>query len=282
MTRGLAPRSPPASNAGKPTSATGSLACRPAASSARTPTRPRSPPRRWPAFKVASYSPRCAATPTSSGSPSTQPARTSASPPPEFSASTERGTKDGREVRTARPPRSKARQGSRPCSVSRCRPRARPSGGGNCDLVRVQDQRHALRHLRHFRNRRSPPGAHRRRDPEGTRRGWRRPAGRRSRHSPDRHPRREIAPTSLEYLNAAAASGDPEALIRYVRLDVGDGDEAAGRREIDKAWVQALLPLLDLPEVDRGFVVAEARGQDRATLAHLFFSLHLRQPTGRG
>src|ERR687895_1281195 len=93
MTRGLAPRSPPASNAGKPTSATGSLACRPAASSARTPTRPRSPPRRWPAFKVASYSPRCAATPTSSGSPSTQPARTSASPPPDFNASTERGMK---------------------------------------------------------------------------------------------------------------------------------------------------------------------------------------------
>jgi DNA-binding transcriptional LysR family regulator len=47
---------------------------------------------------------------------------------------------------------------------------------------------------------------------------------------------------SLKYLNAAAASGDTEALIRYVRLHVGDGDEAAGRREIDKAWVQALLP----------------------------------------
>jgi DNA-binding transcriptional LysR family regulator len=60
---------------------------------------------------------------------------------------------------------------------------------------------------------------------------------------------------SLKYLNAAAASGDTEALIRYVRLHVGDGDEAAGRREIDKAWVQALLPLLDLPEVDREFVL---------------------------
>lgn len=79
---------------------------------------------------------------------------------------------------------------------------------------------------------------------------------------------------SLEYLNTAAASGDTEALIRYVRLHVGDGDEAAGRCEIDKAWVQALLPLLDLPEVDREFVLDTLRTRDRATLAHLFFSLH--------
>ena len=79
---------------------------------------------------------------------------------------------------------------------------------------------------------------------------------------------------SLEYLKAAAARGDTEALIRYVRLHVGDGDEAAGRREIDKAWVQALLPLLDLPEVDREFVLETLRMRDRATLAHLFFSLH--------
>ena len=79
---------------------------------------------------------------------------------------------------------------------------------------------------------------------------------------------------SLEYLNAAAASGDTDTLIRYVRLHVGDGDEAAGQREIDKAWVQALLPLLDLPEVDREFVLDTLRTRDRATLAHLFFSLH--------
>ena len=59
-------------------------------------------------------------------------------------------------------------------------------------------------------------------------------------------------------MNAAAASGDTEALIRYVRLHVGDGDEAAGRREIDKAWVQ----------------YDTLRTRDRATLAHLFFSLH--------
>ena len=79
---------------------------------------------------------------------------------------------------------------------------------------------------------------------------------------------------SLEHLNSAAASGDKDTLIRYVRLHVGDGDEAAGRREIDKAWVQALLPLLELPEVDREFVLDTLRTRDRATLAHLFFSLH--------
>jgi len=69
-------------------------------------------------------------------------------------------------------------------------------------------------------------------------------------------------------------AGDRETLIRYVRLHVGDGDEAAGRREIDKAWVQALTVLLDLPDVDRTFVLDTLRTRDHATLAHLFFSLH--------
>ena len=79
---------------------------------------------------------------------------------------------------------------------------------------------------------------------------------------------------SLAHLKAAVAEGDSETLIRYVRLHVGDGDEIAGRREIDKAWVQALIPLLDLPPVDRQFVLETLQGKDRATLAHLFFSLH--------
>ena len=87
---------------------------------------------------------------------------------------------------------------------------------------------------------------------------------------------------SLPHLKAALAAGDTETLIRYVRLHVGDGDEAAGRREIDKAWVQALTVLLDMPEVDRSFVLETLRGKDPATLAHLFFSLHfhLVQQTG--
>lgn len=56
---------------------------------------------------------------------------------------------------------------------------------------------------------------------------------------------------SLQYLKDAAAAGDPEKLIRYVRLHFGDGNEEAGRREIDKAWVEALKPLLDVPVTDR-------------------------------
>lgn len=79
---------------------------------------------------------------------------------------------------------------------------------------------------------------------------------------------------SLSHLRAAAASGDTEALIRYVRLHVGDGNEEVGRKEIDKAWVQALTVLLEMPEVDREFAHHTLRTKDPATLAHLFFSLH--------
>ena len=79
---------------------------------------------------------------------------------------------------------------------------------------------------------------------------------------------------SLSHLRAAVATGDDEALIRYVRLHVGDGDETAGRKEIDKAWIQALTVLLDMPEIDRAFVLDTVRTRDPATLAHLFFTLH--------
>ena len=79
---------------------------------------------------------------------------------------------------------------------------------------------------------------------------------------------------SLQYLKDAAATGDREALIRYVRLHFGDGNEEAGRREIDKAWVEALTPLLDVPPTDREFVFETLRTRDPATLAHLFFHLH--------
>ena len=79
---------------------------------------------------------------------------------------------------------------------------------------------------------------------------------------------------SLPHLRAAVAAGDDETLIRYVRLHVGDGDETQGRREIDKAWIQALKELLAMPDVDREFVLDTVRNCDSATLAHLFFSLH--------
>jgi hypothetical protein len=79
---------------------------------------------------------------------------------------------------------------------------------------------------------------------------------------------------SLQYLKEAAAAGDREKLIRYVRLHLGDGNEEAGRKEIDKAWSEALLPLLDVPPTDREFILETLQGRDAATLAHLFFHLH--------
>lgn len=79
---------------------------------------------------------------------------------------------------------------------------------------------------------------------------------------------------SLQYLKDALASGDREKLIRYVRLHLGDGNEEAGRKEIDKAWIEALTLLLEVPETDREFILETLRTRDPATLAHLFFHLH--------
>lgn len=79
---------------------------------------------------------------------------------------------------------------------------------------------------------------------------------------------------SLPHLKAALAAGDTETLIRYVRLHVGDGNEDVGRKEIDKAWVQALTVLMEMPPVDQEFVHETLRTKDAATLAHLFFALH--------
>lgn len=80
---------------------------------------------------------------------------------------------------------------------------------------------------------------------------------------------------SLPYLKKAVAEDDRETLIRYVRLHLGDGDDAAGSKEIDKAWVEALKPLLELPETDREFIESTLAERDHATLCHLFFYLHL-------
>jgi hypothetical protein len=79
---------------------------------------------------------------------------------------------------------------------------------------------------------------------------------------------------SVPYLKEALAQGETEKLIRFVRLHLGDGDEAAGRKEIDKAWVEALKLLLDVPPTDREFILETVRTKDPATLAHLFFQLH--------
>jgi tRNA G37 N-methylase Trm5 len=79
---------------------------------------------------------------------------------------------------------------------------------------------------------------------------------------------------SLHYLKEAVAQNDNEKLIRYVRLHLGDGNEAAGRNEIDKAWIEALKILLDVPPTDRQFILETLNDQTPATLAHLYFHLH--------
>ena len=79
---------------------------------------------------------------------------------------------------------------------------------------------------------------------------------------------------SLPYLLEAVEQGDHERLLRYVRLHLGDGDENVGAKEINKAWVEALKPLLEVPETDREFIHETLATKDHATLAQLFFQLH--------
>ncbi len=79
---------------------------------------------------------------------------------------------------------------------------------------------------------------------------------------------------SLRFLKEAVEANDKEKLIRYVRLHFGDGNEDAGRKEIDKAWIEALKLLLDVPATEREFIEKTVAEKDAATLAHLYFRLH--------
>ena len=79
---------------------------------------------------------------------------------------------------------------------------------------------------------------------------------------------------SVAYLQEGVRRGDHERLIRYVRLHLGDGNEEVGRKEIEKAWVEALKLLIDVPPTDREFILQTVATQSPATLAHLFFQLH--------
>lgn len=79
---------------------------------------------------------------------------------------------------------------------------------------------------------------------------------------------------SLAYLKNAVEENDREKLIRYVRLHFGDGNEDAGKKEIDKAWIEALKLLLDVPATEREFIEKTVAEKDAKTLAHLYFRLH--------
>jgi hypothetical protein len=78
---------------------------------------------------------------------------------------------------------------------------------------------------------------------------------------------------SVPHLKEAVAKGDVEKIIRFVRLHLGDGNEAAGKEEIDRSWVSAMKILLRDEPVDRRFI-AKVLEKDISTLAHLFFHLH--------
>ena len=59
---------------------------------------------------------------------------------------------------------------------------------------------------------------------------------------------------SVPYLRDAAAAGDTEKLIRFVRLHLGDGNEEVGCREIDKSWIEAARILLKYEPVDEDMI----------------------------
>ncbi len=78
---------------------------------------------------------------------------------------------------------------------------------------------------------------------------------------------------SVAYLKDSATSGEIERLIRFVRLHLGDGNEAVGKSEIDKSWIQAIKILLRFEPVDLPFIETVLT-QDDSTLALLYFHLH--------
>jgi len=78
---------------------------------------------------------------------------------------------------------------------------------------------------------------------------------------------------SVPYLREAAAQDDVAKLVRFVRLHLGDGNEAVGKEEIDRSWAEALKVLLRDEPLDREFL-GSVLERDESTLALLFFHLH--------
>lgn len=78
---------------------------------------------------------------------------------------------------------------------------------------------------------------------------------------------------SVPHLMEAAAQNDLAKLVRFVRLHLGDGNEAVGKQEIDRSWAEAVKILLRDEPVDREFI-ARVLQQEESTLALTFFHLH--------
>ncbi len=78
---------------------------------------------------------------------------------------------------------------------------------------------------------------------------------------------------SVPYLQEAAAQDDLGKLVRFVRLHLGDGNEAVGKEEINRSWAEVVRILLRDEPVDREFI-DHVLEKDESTLALLFFHLH--------
>src|SRR5919106_5406821 len=78
---------------------------------------------------------------------------------------------------------------------------------------------------------------------------------------------------SVPYLREAVTNGDLGKLVRFVRLHLGDGNEAVGTEEIDRSWAEATKILLRDESSDSEFI-SQVLEKDDATLALLFFHLH--------
>ena len=78
---------------------------------------------------------------------------------------------------------------------------------------------------------------------------------------------------SVSYLTEAVAQSDLGKIVRFVRLHLGDGNEAVGEEEIDRSWAEAVRILLRDEPLDRDWI-ARILEKDESTLALLFFHLH--------
>lgn len=78
---------------------------------------------------------------------------------------------------------------------------------------------------------------------------------------------------SVPFLRQAAATGANDKILRFVRLHLGDGNEDAGKKEIDKSWIEALKILLKY-EATNTDLIEKVMKEDESTLALLYFHLH--------
>jgi hypothetical protein len=77
---------------------------------------------------------------------------------------------------------------------------------------------------------------------------------------------------SVPYLREAVEAGETEKLIRFMRLHLGYGNEAVGKKENDKSPEETIKFRLRYEPADLEFIENTLR-RDDATLALLYFHL---------